>query len=74
VRLHDGRIAAAGIDTCAVEPATDDVLLNLPNFIATPHIAAGSVEARRCVGTSAIEGLMNNFLPEPGHYPFEDRC
>jgi D-3-phosphoglycerate dehydrogenase len=73
-RLKDGRIAAAAIDTFAVEPANDDALLNLPNFIATPHIGAGSIEARWRMGTSAIEGLVNNFLPEPGHYPFEDRC
>ena len=73
-RLKDGRIAAAAFDTFAVEPADDDELLNLPNFIATPHIGAGSEEARWRMGTSAIEGLMNNFIPEPGQYPFEDRC
>jgi D-3-phosphoglycerate dehydrogenase len=72
-RLRDGRIAAAAIDTFAVEPAEDDELLNLPNFIATPHIGAGSEEARWRMGTSAIEGLVHNFVPEPGQYPFEDR-
>jgi D-3-phosphoglycerate dehydrogenase len=73
-RLTDGRLAAACIDAFAIEPADDDELLNLPNFIATPHIGAGSIEARWHMGTSAIEGLKNNFLPEPGRYPFEDRC
>ncbi len=73
-RLKSGRIAAAGIDTFAIEPADDDELLRLPNFIATPHIGAGSIEARWRMGTSAIDGLKNNFAPEPGHYPFEDRC
>jgi phosphoglycerate dehydrogenase-like enzyme len=73
-RLRSGRIAAAGFDTFAVEPASDDVLLNLPNFLATPHIGAGSIEARWRMGTSAIEGLVRNFVPEPGQYPFEDRC
>jgi D-3-phosphoglycerate dehydrogenase len=73
-RLKDGRIAAACIDTFATEPADDDELINLPNFIATPHIGAGSIEARWLMGTSAIEGLRSNFLPEPGRYPFEDRC
>jgi D-3-phosphoglycerate dehydrogenase len=72
-RLKDGRIAAAAFDTFAVEPADDDELLNLLNFIATPHIGAGSEEARWRMGTSAIEGLVNNFDPEPGQYPFEDR-
>jgi phosphoglycerate dehydrogenase-like enzyme len=73
-RLKSGRIAAAGIDTFAIEPADDDELLQLPNFLATPHIGAGSIEARWRMGTSAIDGLKNNFIPEPGHYPFEDRC
>ena len=72
-RLARGRIAAAAIDTFAVEPPTDDELLNLPNFIATPHIGAGSEEARWRMGETAIEGLVNNFVPEPGRFPFEDR-
>ena len=54
------------------EPPTDDELLNLPNFIATPHIGAGSEEARWRMGVTAIEGLTDNFLPEPGMHPFED--
>ena len=71
-RLKDGRIAAAGIDTFAVEPPEDDELLNLPNFLATPHIGAGSEEARWRMGTTAIAGLTQNFVPAPGQYPFED--
>lgn len=69
--LTGGWIAAAGIDTFAVEPAVDDELLALPNLIATPHIGAGSVEARWQMGLTAIEGLNDNFIPEPGKYPFE---
>jgi phosphoglycerate dehydrogenase-like enzyme len=72
-RLSDGRIAAAAIDAFALEPPTDDVLLNLPNFIATPHLGASSEEARWRMGETAIAGLTDNFLPEPGRYPFEDR-
>jgi phosphoglycerate dehydrogenase-like enzyme len=71
--LRDGRLAAAGFDAFAVEPPDDDELLNLPNFIATPHIGAGSEEARWRMGETAIEGLTDNFLPEPGRYPFENR-
>lgn len=72
-RLRDGRLAAAGIDAFAVEPPDDDELLNLPNFIATPHIGAGSVEARWRMGETAIDGLSDNFLPDPGRYPFDQR-
>ncbi len=71
-RLRDGRIAAAGFDAFAVEPPTDDELLNLPNFVATPHIGAASEEARWRMGITAIEGLTDNFLPEIGIHPFED--
>lgn len=71
-RLENRRIAAAGIDAFAVEPPTDDELLNLPNFLATPHIGAGSEEARWRMGETAIQGLRRHFLPEPGVFPFED--
>lgn len=68
--LKRGTIAAAGVDAFAIEPPEDDELLNLPNFIATPHIGAGSEEARWRMGETAIEGLTDNFVPEPGRYPF----
>ncbi len=71
--LLDGRIAGAAFDAFALEPPDDDTLLNLPNFVATPHIGASTGEARWAMGTTAIEGLEDNFLPEPGVYPFEDR-
>lgn len=72
-RLKSRRIAAAAIDAFAIEPPTDDELLNLPNFIATPHVGAGAEEARWLMGTTAIDGLVDHFLPEPGRFPFEDR-
>ncbi len=71
-RLKNGHILAAGFDVFALEPPEDDELLNLPNFIATPHIGASTEEARWRMGTTAIDGLRDNFLPEPGIYPFED--
>lgn len=72
-RLRDGRIAGAGIDAFQLEPPDDDELLRLPNLLATPHIGAASQEARWAMGTTAIAGLTDNFIPEPGVYPFEDR-
>lgn len=69
-RLLDGRLAAACIDAFAVEPPTDDELLNAPNFLCTPHIGGSSEEARFVMGRAAIDGIENNFLPEPGVYPF----
>jgi len=72
-RLKDGRLAVAAIDAFQREPPEDDEFLNLPNLIATPHIGASSEEARWNMGIAAIEGIKENFLVEPGVYPFDDR-
>ena len=69
-RLLDGRLAAACIDAFAVEPPADDELLNAPNFLCTPHIGGSAVEARLAMGRAAIEAIADNFIPEPGVFPF----
>lgn len=69
--LTEGWIAAAGLDVFETEPSTNDGLLRLPNLIATPHIGAGSIEARWQMGVTAIDGLTDNFIPVPGRAPFE---
>jgi phosphoglycerate dehydrogenase-like enzyme len=69
-RLLDGRLAAACIDAFAVEPPTDDELLNAPNFMCTPHIGGSAAEARLAMGRAAIAGIADNFVPEPGVFPF----
>ena len=46
--LKEGKIAGAGSDVFAVEPATKDhPLFQLENFIGTPHMAAHTDEALR---------------------------
>jgi D-3-phosphoglycerate dehydrogenase len=46
--LKEGRIAGAASDVYEVEPATKDhPLLQLENFIGTPHMAAHTDEALR---------------------------
>ena len=70
-RLKDGRIAAAAFDVFAVEPTKNMDLVNLPNVVATPHIAGSATEAWEAVARGGFTGLTDNFLPEPGKYPFD---
>lgn len=61
--LMEGRLAAAAFDVFAEEPPSDSELLNLPNFLATPHIGGSSEEAILAMGRAAINGLDENDLP-----------
>ena len=63
--LRDGRLAAAAFDVFAVEPSEDTELLNLPNFLATPHIGGSAEEAVLAMGRAAIAGLDDNAVPGP---------
>lgn len=58
VALRTGQIAGAGFDVVTTEPPPDDhplvQLLELPNFILTPHVAWASQEA--------IQGLADQLI------------
>lgn len=56
--LRTGQIRGAGLDTFAGEPLKPDhPLLQLPNVIATPHIAGGTRGTSRRRGQSAAENV-----------------
>jgi len=55
--LKDGRLGGAAFDVFASEPPEDQELLQLPNFLVTPHIGGSSAEAILAMGMAAIEGL-----------------
>jgi len=60
--LMTGKLAAAALDVFAIEPPQDKELLELHNFIVTPHIGGSSNEAILAMGRAAIDGLDNNDL------------
>jgi D-3-phosphoglycerate dehydrogenase len=53
--LRDGRLAAAASDVFVQEPVGENPLLTLPNFVATPHIAASTSEAQTSVAVDVAE-------------------
>jgi D-3-phosphoglycerate dehydrogenase len=67
-RLESGELTGACFDVFGIEPAENDRLLNLPNFLATPHIGASSEETRIDMVQAAIRGLTENDLVDPAKY------
>ena len=60
--LIDGKLGGAALDVFSIEPPEDKELLELHNFIVTPHIGGSSNEAILAMGRAAIDGLDNNDL------------
>lgn len=48
--LDSGKLAGAGVDVFAVEPAENKKLVNNPKVSVTPHIGASTVQAQSRVG------------------------
>ena len=68
-QLYEKRLGAACFDVFATEPPEDKELLNLPNFIISPHIGGSAEESILAMGRAAIEGLEKNQVPERGVFP-----
>jgi len=68
--LRSGQIKGAGLDTFAGEPLKHDhPLLQLPNVIATPHIAGGTRGTSRRRGQSAAENVARVAAGQEPLYP-----
>ena len=59
--IEAGIVAGAGLDVFEKEPPSDWALAQLPQVIATPHIAASTEEAQELVGHETAE-TVRNFL------------
>ena len=53
--LRDGKIAGEASDVFATEPPGRHPLLELDNFVATPHVGAQTVEAQREIGENVVQ-------------------
>lgn len=60
--LESGHIAGLATDVYPTEPATNDILFNMPTVIATPHIAASTFEAQVNVAKDAAIQIADYLL------------
>ncbi len=60
--LKSGHVAGAAFDVFAEEPATENVLFNLPNVVCTPHLGASTSEAQENVALQVAEQMSNYLL------------
>jgi len=75
--IASGHVAGAGIDVFDPEPPTDTTLTKLPQVIATPHIAASTVEGQELVGNETAlqvrdylkDGVIRNAVNFPSVPP-----
>ena len=58
--LSTGKLAGAGLDVFEQEPTpTDNPLLKLPNLVASPHMAAGTVESTERSAVAAMRNILS---------------
>jgi D-3-phosphoglycerate dehydrogenase len=77
--IESGVVAGAALDVFEKEPPPDWVLAQLPQVVATPHIAASTEEAQELVGldTAAAvrdflrDGVVRNAVNFPSLHPDE---
>ena len=56
--IQKGKVAGAALDVFAEEPLTDPKLLSLDQVIGSPHVGAGTSEAKERVGQHAAQKVI----------------
>jgi D-3-phosphoglycerate dehydrogenase len=67
--LSAEHLAGAAVDVFETEPPDGSPLLNAPNAILTPHVAASTREAQAQVSTDIAEQILDFFAGRPVSYP-----
>ena len=60
--LESGQLAGAAFDVFVNEPARDNVLFGLDQFVATPHLGAATTEAQEKVAIQIAEQMSDYLL------------
>ena len=67
--LAERRLAAAAVDVLVSEPATSSPLLDAPNAIVTPHVAAQTTQAIDRMGMMAAEEVVRVLAGDAPRHP-----
>ncbi|MFK7860035.1 MAG: 2-hydroxyacid dehydrogenase [Granulosicoccus sp.] len=63
--LQEDKIAGAGLDVFAAEPAIPEALFSLSNVVLQPHNASGTWETREAMGQLVLDNLQAHFDNKP---------
>ncbi|ADU97471.1 phosphoglycerate dehydrogenase [Thermovibrio ammonificans] len=74
--LVSGKVRAAAVDVFSKEPATDNILLDAPNIVVTPHIGANTFESQTnvavIIANQVLAALRGEEVEFAVNAPFED--
>jgi D-3-phosphoglycerate dehydrogenase len=60
IALKNGKFAGVGVDVMEKEPPGKSKLFEFDNFIATPHIGAGTVEAQKYISEAISKQVLTH--------------